>query len=84
MAIPTASDKVILVDFSLTETNAFLLRPIETQGQFSAMDVGSAFNGFKAPTETGLDGMTAKISLVNLDDDSFAHQRVQCTCMEPQ
>ena len=68
MAIPTASDKVILVDFSLTETNAFSLQPIDTQRQFSSTDKGTAFIGLKA--DEIKNGMTVDISLANLDDDS--------------
>ena len=68
MAIPTVSDKVILVDFSLTETNAFSLQEVDTQRQFSSTDKGTAFIGLKADEITN--GMTVNISLANLDDNS--------------
>lgn len=67
MAIPTSMDKVILVDFSLPETNVFSMRDYETNQQFSTTDKGTAFLGFKAE---GLSGTTATLSLLNLDDDS--------------
>ena len=77
MAIPTASDKVILVDFSLTETKAFSLQPIDTQRQFSTTDRGTAFIGFKSENITN--GMTADISLANLDDDSRVNRTFTVT-----
>lgn len=67
MAIPTSTDKIILVDFSLPETNVFSLRDLETNQQFSTTDKGTAFIGFKSE---GLEGSTATLSMLNLDDDS--------------
>ena len=75
MAIPTASDKVILVDFSLTETNAFSLQPIDTQRQFSSTDKGTAYIGFKS--ENIENGMIADVSLANLDDDSRVNRKFE-------
>lgn len=77
MVIPTASDKVILVDFSLTETNAFSLQPIDTKRQFSSTDKGTAFIGFKS--ENIANGMIADISLANLDDDSRVNRTFTVT-----
>ena len=77
MAIPTFEDKVILVDFSLIETNAFSLQPIDTQRQFSTTDRGTAFIGFKSENITN--GMTADISLANLDDDSRVNRTFTVT-----
>ena len=77
MAIPTVSDKIILVDFSLTETNAFSLQPIDTQRQFSSTDKGTAFIGFKS--ENIANGMTADVSLANLDDDSRVNRTFTVT-----
>ena len=77
MAIPTVDDKVILVDFSLTETNAFSLQPIDTQRQFSSTDKGTAFIGFKS--ENIANGMIADISLANLDDYSRVNRTFTVT-----
>lgn len=63
MPLPTIDDKIILIEFELHETARGI---IQTNGQFSTLDVGCAFIGFKADE---LQGKTATIRMRNLLDD---------------
>ena len=64
MVLPTIDDKIILIEFGLHETTRGI---IETKRQFSTLDVGCAFIGFKADE---LQDKTATIHMLNLLDDA--------------